>query len=413
VLVAGGGTAGSAAAVSAARLGARVLLVEQSNALGGTSTTGMLQELYASLEGLGNVFDDVRRELAAYGASQGRFYNSEYLKIAWQALADRAGVDILFHAQVCGARREGPRLTVAQVACRGQSLDLEASYFIDATGQGDLAAAAGASFALGHPQSRLVLHMSLPFLMVDTGRPVVRHLPDDCVPISDWGDAPGLHVAEKLWDGRLYCNMTKVIRHDPTDPASLSAAEREARRQLVRCVEFLQRTRFPTFTLAASAGCIGIREGRRIVGDYTISEADVLSLEPRDFADGVAVATSQIDFHSLTRGGHGGWRAKVHPYAIPLRAMLPLGLDNLLTAGKCISGDQVALSSYRMTPTCCAMGQAAGAAAAMCVRSGLASTRELDARMLREQLRADGMELDPSRHQAFAPELGGGKRDTD
>ena len=113
----------------------------------------------------------------------------------------------------------------------------------------------------------------------------------------------------------------------------------------------------------------------------------------------------QIDFHSLTKPGHVGWRQKVHPYAIPLQTMIPKGLKNLLVAGKPISGDQIAMSSYRMTPTVCAMGQAAGTAAALAIETGKQDIREVDVAALRAQLATDGMELDPRKHKPFAPEV--------
>jgi len=113
---------------------------------------------------------------------------------------------------------------------------------------------------------------------------------------------------------------------------------------------------------------IGIREGRRIVGDYVLTEADVTGSAPRDFEDGVAVATSQIDFHSLTQPGDAGRRQRVEPYAIPWRCLIARGFDNLLMAGKCASGDQVAQSSFRMTPTA-RNGAAAGTRVALALES--------------------------------------------
>jgi hypothetical protein len=198
--------------------------------------------------------------------------------------------------------------------------------------------------------------------------------------------------------------MTKVMGHDPTDPFSLSTAERKARRQLAQIVHFLQRTRFPTYALCSSGARIGIREGRRVVGDYLLTESDITGAKPRDFPDGIAVATCQIDFHSLTQPGHVGWRQRVEPYAIPLRCLTVKGLENLLVAGKCISGDQVAQSSYRMTPTCCAMGQAAGTTIAIAVEHDLHDVRQLDVSQVRDDLAAHGVELDPRKHVAFAPE---------
>jgi glycine/D-amino acid oxidase-like deaminating enzyme len=405
VLVAGGGTAGTAAAIAAARRGHRVLLIEEANALGGVSTSGGVNEWFAGLEGLGDIWARYLQEMEHYGARFGRFYNPEYAKIVWQLLAEAAGVEIVFHSSVVDARVDEGKLR--QVRCVGCSrcFDVEAACFIDATGEGDLAWLAGADFQQGHPETGRTLHMSLTCVLQDTGGPVHPYLPEGLAPIEQESDLPGLHGGLRLPDGRVYCNMTKVMGLDPTDPFDLSAAEREARRQLARIVYYLQRARFPTYALCDSGARIGIREGRRIVGDYVLTEDDITGETPRDFADGVAVATSQIDFHSLTRPGHGGWRQRVEPYAIPYRCLTVHGFANLLMAGKCISGDQVAQSSYRMTPTCCAMGQAAGTAAALALEGGVDDLRAVDIGALRATLRADGVALDPRAHRAFAPEI--------
>jgi glycine/D-amino acid oxidase-like deaminating enzyme len=406
ILVAGGGTAGCAAAIAAARRGRRVLLVEEGNALGGVSTAGGVSEWFAELDGLGDIWERVKAQMERHGARLlDRFYNPEYLKIVWQLLLEEAGVEILFHASVIGAETGDGRVTSVRVASCSRLLDIAASYFVDATGEGDLAWLAGAKTMQGHPETGRTLHMSLTFALHDTGKPVTPYLPPGLEEIKTVDDLPGLHGGLHLPDGRVYCNMTKVMGHDPTDPFSLSAAEREARRQLARVVHFLQRTRFPTFALCSSGARIGIREGRRVVGDYVLTEADITGTESQDFPDGIAVATCQIDFHSLTRPGHVGWRQRVEPYAIPLRCLTVKGFHNLLVVGKCISGDQVAQSSYRMTPTCCAMGQAAGTAAAMAVEQGLGDIRQLNVVRLRADLAADGIELEPHQHAAFAPEL--------
>ena len=406
ILIAGGGTAGCAAAIAAARRGHRVLLVEESNALGGVSTTGGVNEWFAGLDGLGDIWAQVKAELGRYGARLlDRYYNPETLKIVWQLLAEEAGVEILFHASVIAAQTENGHITSVRVASCSHLIDVAASYFIDATGEGDLAWLAGAEYMQGHPETGRTLHMSLTFILQDTGKPVTPYLPPGLEEIKTVDDLPGLHGGVRLPDGRVYCNMTKVMGHDPTDPFSLSAAECEARRQLARVVHFLQRTRFPTCALCSSGARIGIREGRRVVGDYVLTETDITGPEPRDFPDGIAVATCQIDFHSLTRPGHAGWRQRVEPYAIPMRCLTVKHFHNLLAAGKCISGDQVAQSSYRMTPTCCAMGQAAGTAAAMAVEGERSDIRQLDVVEVRADLAAHGVELDPRKHVAFAPEL--------
>jgi hypothetical protein len=405
IVIAGGGTAGSAAAIAAARRGHSVLLVEEANALGGVSTTGGVNEWFAGLEGLGDIWERLKGELNRYGAQFGRYYNPEYAKIVWQLMAEEAGVHLLFHAGIVDADVSGGVVRSVRGVAASHFFDCAGAVFVDATGEGDLAWLAGAEVMKGHPESGRTLHMSLTCILQDTGSPVTPYLPAGLEPVESQDDLPGLHGGLLLPDGRVYCNMTKVMGHDPTDPVSLSDAERLARRQIAQIVHYLQRTRFPTFALCTSGARIGIREGRRVVSDYVIREEDITGDAPRDFDDGIAVATCQIDFHSLTKPGHGGWRQRVEPYALPYRALTVRDLKNMLVAGKCISGGQVAQSSYRMTPTCCAMGQAAGTAAAMAVEAGVTDVRQIDVAALRRTLSAEGVVLDPAAHRAFAPEL--------
>lgn len=399
VIVAGGGTAGTAAAIAAAREGSSVLLIEESNCLGGISTAGCVGEWFAGIEGVGNIFAHAAAELAKANCAWGRFFNSEMLKIIWQHMADASGVDILFHTRLTGVEKKGPAVHAAVCHNRSGIFSVRGKQFIDATGEGDLASFAGATFAKGDPRDGLTLHMTLVFILCNTGKPVTPYLPEGLTPINSRDELPGLGSGGRLPDGRVYCNATKVMRHDPTDGTSLSEAERIARMQIARIVHYMQRTTHPTYQLCASGSKIGIREGRRIIGDHVITEADILA--GRTYDDTVAVATSQIDFHSLTEPGHGGRREKVPPYGIPLSAMTPKGISNLLTAGKCISGDQVAQSSYRMTPTCCMMGQAAGTAAALAAALGISNIRAVDIRSLTNRLTSNGLVLDTKKHVSF------------
>ncbi|TVP75811.1 MAG: FAD-dependent oxidoreductase [Puniceicoccaceae bacterium] len=406
VLVAGGGTAGTAAAISAARRGHRVLLVEEMNCLGGVSTGGGVAEWFASLGGMGNVFDETLGKMARFGAryANNRWFNPEYLKGVWQLNAEAAGVDILFHASVMRVRTEADRLVAAEITCCSQTLDVRADWFIDTSGEGDLCALAGAAFQQGDAKGR-VLHMSLTAWMYDTGEKQTLWLPDELEPIDSADELPGLGSGWKVSDNRIYLNATKVLNQDPTDPFQLSAAEREARRQLLRIAHYVQRFEYPTYALASSGARIGIREGRRVTGDFVLTKELVLNRDAAlDFEDGVAVATCQIDFHSLSKAGNSGWRQRLEPYSIPFRCMVSKDFSNLMMAGKCISVDQVVHSSSRMTPTCCSMGQAVGTAAALAVEQGAGNIREVSIESLRATLAADGMELDPSKHHAFAPD---------
>ena len=400
VLIVGGGSAGTAAAVAAGRAEASTLLIEAGNCLGGTSTAGGVSSWFASVDGLGDVFNDFRALLDRFGARREREFNAEIAKIAWQHLAEDAGVRVLFHSTPCAVQIVDGRFERADVVCRASKYSVAAKYAIDATGEGDLSALAGAEFNQGDPENGHTLHMSLTATLFDTTSPVTPYLPPGLDPIESDDGLPGLKANTVLPDGRVYLNMTKIIDHDPTDPFSLSDAELEARRQLARVIHYLQRTKYPRHMPASTGSRIGIREGRRIVGDYVITEDDVLG-DGTVFDDGVTVATSQIDFHSLTRPGGAGWRKRIKPYNIPFRSLVARGFKNLLVAGKCISGDQVAQSSYRMTPTCVGMGQAAGTAAAMAASSGCRDIRALPTADLRRALIDAGVELDPAKHAAF------------
>lgn len=402
LVVVGGGTAGSAAAIAAARRGLRVLILEEANCLGGTSTAGGVNEWYASLDGLGSIFDEIKDGMAACGAKFGRFYNSEYLKICWQLLAEKAGVDVVFHAQVFGVEAgEGAVRTVRFAAC-SRTYDVQARFFLDATGEGDLSQLAGAACWKGDAQGRDLMHVTLTFILHNTGRLVEAGLPAGLARIETEADLPGLRSCFRLPDDRIYCNMTKVIGVDTTDPFALSRAEREARRQVIQIVDFLQRTRFPTYSLCHTGARIGIREGRRVVCDYNLTEQDIVDgAERRPCPDAIAVATCHIDLLDPKAQGGGGRREPIRPYPIPLRSLLVKSFRNLLVAGKCIGGDQVAMASYRMIPTCCAMGQAAGTVTALALAAGKSDPRDVPVAELQAALRADGVELDPAKHKSF------------
>ncbi len=256
----------------------------------------------------------------------------------------------------------------------------------------------------GDPQEGLMLHMTLTAWMYDTGKHQKPYLPEGIAPIKSKNELPGLGAGWMIDDRRVYMNATKIMRHDSTNPFSLSEAEQLARVQIAQIVHYLQRTEYPTYALGGTGSRIGIREGRRIVGDTVLTQDQVINRStPLQFDDGVTVATAQIDFHSLTKAGDSGWRQELQPYNIPLRCLVARDFSNLLMAGKCISVDQVVHSSCRMTPTCCAMGQAAGTAAALALEGDHLDIRKVPLPELRKTLSDDGMELDPAKHQAFAP----------
>ncbi len=414
VVIIGAGTAGCAAAVAAARRKHSVLLVEETNALGGVSTSGGVGEWFASQQQIGDVFDEVKERLHKFGATWDRFFNHEYLKYIWQSLVEEAGADVLFHTTLLDVQKNNNRVNrVTLVGC-SQKIEVTAKWFVDTSGEGDLGWIAGADFLKGHPESGTQLSMNLTCVLHDTKEKVKTYLPPDLEPIETKEQLPGLYSFVHTPDNRVHVSMTKVMEHDSTDPFELSNAELTARRQLMRVVHYLQNTFYPTHMLCASGARIGIREGRRIIGEYILTEEDILKeIDGIVFDDAVAVATSQIDFQSLTRAGHTGWRQEISPFTIPFRCLYARDFENLMMAGKCISTDQVAHSSTRMTPTCCCMGQAIGTAAALLIENGHTDIREIDVSTLQKVLLKDRIELNPAKHTPFAPEVLGKESRTD
>jgi hypothetical protein len=188
-------------------------------------------------------------------------------------------------------------------------------------------------------------------------------------------------------------NMTRVTDIDPLDPDDLTRAEVEARAQTMQLLAFFRRSvpGFANARIAATAAQIGVRESRRIVGAYTLTADDILSA--RQFPDAVARSAYPIDIHNPSGAGTTTYRlAPGAAYEIPYRCMLPAAVDRLLVAGRCISTTHEALASTRLTPTVMTLGQAAGSAASMALRSG-AALRDVDAAGLRERLVADGVDL--------------------
>ncbi len=400
VIVAGGGSAGSAAAIAAARGGAKVLLLEEANCLGGTATHGLVNEIFSNLDGVGDILTEVCFMLGQNHLPRpDRFFNGEMLKFVWQYLAQQAGVEILFHASVFAAEVVEGRVTTVKFACCGQALEAAADWFIDCTGEGDLAAMAGAKFMKGDPEHGRQIAMTLMFQLIHSKVPVTPYLPPGITPYASESDISGLNVCVDLAEGRIYCNMSKIMELDSTDPEALTCAELNGREEMFQIIHYLQRTKYPDALPIASGGTIGIREGRRIIGENILTFADLQA--GKSFADGTVVATTQVDFHSLTRKGATGWHKVIEPYAIPFGCMIAKGFSNLLMAGKCISVDQIVHSSCRMTPSCCGMGQVCGIAAALAVRGNWPDIRKLAATELRQHLAQSGFELDPQKHRKF------------
>ena len=418
VIVVGSGSAGSAAAISAGRLGARTLLVDRLGFMGGTSTA-VLDTFYAFytpgaeprrvVGGLGwEVVERLTAEGIAferpntYGAGTGVTYDQEALKLLWEQLAEDAGVDLLLHTWATGVRLADGRAEAIRTWNKGGERTIVAAVVVDASGDADVCAMAGVAYdnaqALGAVQSLSTLFK---LANVDVARAAsvpksaLWELMREAAASGDYA----LPRIEGSWHRTPFASvvmihMTRIPNVDATDPEQLTRAEVEGRRQVREYHRFL-RDRVPGFesaVMVATSPAIGVRESRRVHGDYRLTRDDVL--EARRFEDEIALCGAPIEDHHA--GADTEWRyvGQAGVYGIPYRTLLPSGVESLLVAGRCFSATHDAHASARSMATCMAMGQAAGTAAAMAVDRS-ATPRTLDPRVIREQLHRNGALLQP------------------
>lgn len=418
VIVVGAGSAGSSAAITAARSGAQTLLVDRLGFMGGTSTA-VLDTFYAFytpgaeprrvVGGLGwEVVEHLTAEGIAferpntYGAGTGVTYDQEALKLLWEQLAEDAGVDLLLHTWATGVEVHGGRIEGIRIWNKGGERTISGDVIIDASGDADVCAMAGVPYdnaqASGRVQSLSTLFKVANVDVAHAASVPKAELWELMRQAAESGEY-ALPRIEGSWHrtpfaGMVLIHMTRIPNVDATDPEQLTRAEVEGRRQVREYSRFL-RDRVPGFeeaVVVATSPAIGVRESRRVHGDYRLTREDVL--EGRRFDDEIALCGAPIEDHHA--GGDTDWRyvGESGVYGIPFRTLLPTGIEGLLVAGRCFSSTHDAHASARSMATCMAMGQAAGTAAAMAIQAGI-TPRALDPGMLRERLRADGALLEP------------------
>lgn len=448
VLVAGGGPAGIGAAVGAARAGASVVLAERYGFLGGNATVALVMPwmsfhtrrpapprmgdvgLFPGDHGEGEPViggahvEVIERLVAAGGAvppSKKTGYtvpfDPEVFKSVALRMLDDFGVQYLLHAFISGAVAREKRPDVV-LETKSGPLAIQPKVVVDATGDGDVAAAAGAPFGVGRKADGAVQPMTLMFRMVDFssagfGEYVAEH-PDQ------WRAVHGLWdlVEEATRNGDLdlpredilffgtpherevAVNCSRITSVLGVDAWDLTEAEACARRQVDQISRFLREyvPGFEAAYVAQSGTAVGVRETRRVLGEYVLTADDVLTA--RKFEDVIARGTYPIDIHSPS--GRGTVLQTVPPgdaYDIPLRSLLPRDVDWVLTAGRCISGTHEAHSSYRVTPTAMATGQAAGVCAALASRCGR-PPRAIPVQDVQAELIRQGADLGPTSAQA-------------
>lgn len=424
VIVAGGGPAGCAAAASAARQGAKTLLVEATGALGGMGTLGLVPAFcpFTDKERIiyGGMAETVLRQTMKQLPHVPRDMfdwvpiDPELLKRTYDGLVSVNGASVLFGTMLAGVETDKKGGVEALLVANKSGLTaLSADVFVDCTGDADLAAWAGAEYDKGDENGEMQ-PATLCFILTNVDMYGFGH----CGKLKDPSDAiieriiasgkypeiPDRHVCHcVIGPGAVGFNAGHVWNVDNTDPLSMSKGMMEGRKiaKAFRdaCAEFFPQAFADSF-LAATGSLLGIRETRRIHGDYTLTIEDFVNR--RSFPDEICRNAYYIDVHH--KKSEIGIEKQIHATAIhlkkgeshgiPYRCLTPKGLKNVLVAGRCISTDRAVQGSTRVMPVCLAMGEAAGMAAAMAAASD-GDVRAVETARLRKALKE---------HNAYLPD---------
>lgn len=399
VVVIGGGISGVSAACSAATSGARVILVENYGSLGGNLTTGGVANFCGQIERQGEVFDDILNNLRKFNSlgegDKPAVFNYEILSLVLQEIILKRSIKVLLHTRLVDVKVQGNSITECIVCGKSGLEAIRGRIFIDCSGDADLARFAGVTTMKGDEKTGYQLPMSKIFFVREVGESgYIQQTPadwptritgkEDLPMVSVWPDGPG-GKALKL----------KIPMFDSTTTEGLTDAEIQAKRRTMDVLYYYQQVEQKKWRLTGSASQIGIREGSRIQGDYILKVDDLRA--GKTFEDGVARGTFYLDGHGLTDDKRTYILPKdqlnVPPYQIPLRSLVARDADNLLMAGRCMSADQLALSSARVSTSCSMMGQATGIAAAMAVLAGT-KIRNLDYTEVKKEVLKRGAQLD-------------------
>lgn len=438
VLVCGGGTAGVVAAITAARAGADVLVVEQLGQLGGTQSaawvTPMMPNKILTENLTHGLNDEILHRAAQYDppptdhSGDLLWFNPVTLALVLDDLLAEAGGRVLYHTWISDAIVENGALTGIILENKSGRQRITAHVTIDCTGDADVAFRAGVPCVSGDPEDGKNQPMSLRFALagVDQERAaafLADELGMNCYarpPLFEIGageakNTPlGPLICRAITDGvlaeddlgylqffsmlgrprELAFNCPRLAGLSATDAWDLSKAQTIGRQKIRRIARF-----FKTFVkgfadsyIGTIAPMVGVRESRRIVGDYTLTEEDYLT-EAR-FPDAIARNSYPIDIHSTK--AKGGLIMKHlppgHYHEIPYRCLLPVGIENLLVAGRCLSATFAAQAAVRIQQNCRALGEAAGLAAALCLEHNV-TPRQIDTGELRRRLNAQGAQI--------------------
>ena len=385
VVVCGAGPAGVAAAIAAAREGAKTRLIEVNGCLGGIWTAGLLCYIIDSANKKGLMPEILRRLVAKEDKSPShRMHDPEVMKRLLEEMCAEAGVDVRLHTRSAAAVCEGRQLKYVLTESKSGREAVPGKVFIDATGDGDLAAQAGCRFDFGHPETGAAQPMSFIVLLTGIRFDAVREFLAGMPKAKSWSgpkDAMNALIRKATGEGASYGKPSLFPYRDDLfclmanheygfkgfDAGDLTKATLRGRDELHRIVDGLRALGGPwkDLRICASPERIGVREGRRILGRYTITDEDIA--KGAKFDDAVCTCTFCVDVHSTNAKKTKGIEkahVKAKPFDIPLRSCIAADVDNLYLAGRCISGSFYAHSAYRVTGNAVATGEAVGRAAA-------------------------------------------------
>ena len=399
VLVVGAGPAGIGAALAAARAGAQTQLIETAGCLGGVWTAGMLTKIIDGGRKSG-IMQEILQAMVARGSdvakkTKGEIYDPELMKIVLEEMCVEAGVKIRLHTHLVGAVTDQRNRLVAIVTeSKSGRQAWAAERFIDCSGDGDLAAQAGCRFDVGINANCECQPMSLMALLTGVNvaevAPFVRELAGEGAKtaLNKLMRASGIKPSYssptlRLLHSGIFSLMTNHEYGVPAyDAAQITDATIRARREVHKIVADLRRIGGPWKNLAvvATAEQIGVREGRRVRGRYTVTADDIVAGKKHD--DAACRVNFGFDVHNVRPDSEGPWKDEIaaevaryrkagaKPYDIPVGALIAADVDGLMVAGRCISGDSFAHSSYRVTGNAVPMGETAGQVSAVSLKQG-------------------------------------------
>lgn len=441
VAIIGGGSAGTIAAIACARNGVKTLLVEKNGYLGGSLTAagvGPMMSFHAGeTQVVKGIADELVERMKASGYSLGHMedfvgycssitpFDAEGLKYTLETMAQEAGVILLYHTTLTGCTVEDKIIKSVQLHSKNGFFDVEADVFLDCTADADLSVLCGIETTYGRESDHLAQPMTMNIKVANVDRnQLIRYVKTHTDDVLSTIPFERLHLIERTGlqgayslitkakkqgkfdidrdmvlcfetntQGEFILNMSRVTKKSAIDPFELTAAEIEGRKQARQIVAFMKEN-IPGFEhchLLSTGPNIGIRESRKIKGQFTLRAEDLVS--NRMFDDAIAMGGYPIDIHSPDGSSmkhqhlkKGSW------YAVPYRSLVTNEIDNLIVAGRCISATHEACAAIRVTPIVMAVGQAAGTAAAQCIHNNeKAST--LNTEQLIETLKSQGQFL--------------------